>query len=63
MDAANTETQTRDAGNGQYVHADDVMCKCGHTVGAHSAASHKGRRDCFADGCDCMKVRKVRIKK
>jgi hypothetical protein len=59
----NEATQTRDTHTGQFVHTFKTMCRCGHTVGDHAAVTVKGRRDCFADGCDCVKVRKITCRK
>lgn len=40
----------RDQRNGQYKHQGgwDRVCKCGHTLGVHTAASVDGKRDCEA---------------
>lgn len=57
------EKTLRDSGNGQFVHALESMCRCGHTVGAHAAKTINGRRECFEADCDCQKVRKFVCKK
>lgn len=54
--------QSRDTRSGQYAHAWDTMCRCGHSVGEHTAAVVGGRRDCLVEGCGCVKVRKVKPK-
>jgi len=64
----NQPTTPRDLHNGQYVHTIEAMCRCGHSLGMHTAASAGGQRDCIAgdfghEGCDCSKFRKVRAPK
>lgn len=35
-------TKIRDRGNGQYAHATDRPCRCGHALGKHTAAVGEG---------------------
>ncbi len=51
---------TRDRQTGQYAHSTwSVMCRCGHTLGQHTAAVVAGQRDCLESGCECEKFRKA----
>lgn len=58
--------EKRDRQTGQYVHTNDSMCTCGHTLGLHAAATVGGERPCFAGDyeehafCECRKFRKIR---
>jgi hypothetical protein len=53
----------RDAVTGQYKHDGnwDRPCRCGHSLGVHSAEQVKGKRPCqngdTGDDCDCQKFR------
>lgn len=58
------DTQHRDRANGQYAHADfDRLCRCGHTLGVHTADRVAGVQECLncdiGDGtpCDCQSFR------
>jgi len=59
-----TTKTARDMKNGQYVCTNDFdrLCRCGHTLGVHAAATVAGRRDCFngdtGEPCECTKFRK-----
>lgn len=55
----------RDSKTGEYSHGNkwDRLCKCGHTLGNHTAESHGGKKPCIAGdfnpliNCDCEKFR------
>lgn len=62
--------KNRDRGNGRYTHAErwERLCVCGHTLGDHTAAAHKGERPCIVgdfghEQCDCRKFRPAKAAK
>lgn len=41
------ERRSRDLANGQYAFEIERLCKCGHTLGDHTAARHQGKQPCI----------------
>ncbi len=45
---------TRDRANGRYAYSRfDRVCRCGHTLGQHTAEKVGSEQPCLVDKCDC----------
>jgi hypothetical protein len=50
---------TRDKSTGRYADTKlDKMCKCGHTLGNHTADKFGNQQPCLADDCGCACFKK-----
>lgn len=48
------EETNRDGRTGRYVDTRfGKPCRCGHTLGQHTAARVAGEQPCLADNCEC----------
>ncbi len=55
------KSEARDKATGRYADSKlEKPCRCGHTLGQHSAEKAGNERPCFAAGCDCGCFKKAK---
>lgn len=59
----NSQTQNRET-DGRYSNGHETMCRCGHSLGMHTAAKSNGSQPCIVGDfggeiCECECFRKA----
>ena len=53
----------REINTGRFAHSKlDRLCRCGHSLGEHTAAATKDCQPCLEESCACVKFKSVRCK-